>query len=69
MKSLVSIVKCQSYDEEKVLTGLRQSIDLIGGIESFVKSGDLVLLKPNLLYGRNPEKAVTTHPSIIKGMI
>ena len=35
----------------------------------FVKSGDRVLLKPNLLYGKAPEKAVTTHPSIIKGMI
>jgi uncharacterized protein (DUF362 family)/Pyruvate/2-oxoacid:ferredoxin oxidoreductase delta subunit len=69
MNSPVSIVKCQSYDEEEVLEGLRQSIDLIGGIENFVRSGDLVLLKPNLLYGKAPEKAVTTHPSIVKGMI
>jgi uncharacterized protein (DUF362 family)/Pyruvate/2-oxoacid:ferredoxin oxidoreductase delta subunit len=69
MNSPVSIVKCQSYDEEEVLEGLRQSIDLIGGIQSFIRSGDLVLLKPNLLYGKAPEKAVTTHPSIVKGMI
>src|SRR4030042_4836375 len=69
MKTTVSIVKCQNYDEAKVLEGLRQSINLIGGIETFVKSGDHVLLKPNLLIGRPPEKAVTTHPSIIKGMI
>jgi uncharacterized protein (DUF362 family)/Pyruvate/2-oxoacid:ferredoxin oxidoreductase delta subunit len=69
MKSSVSIVKCQSYDEEEVLGGLRQAITLIGGIENFVKSGDHVLLKPNLLYGKPPEKAVTTHPSIIRGMI
>jgi uncharacterized protein (DUF362 family)/Pyruvate/2-oxoacid:ferredoxin oxidoreductase delta subunit len=69
MKSSVSIVRCQSYDEGKVLEGLRQTITLIGGIENFVKSGDHVLLKPNLLYGKPPEKAVTTHPSIIKGMI
>jgi uncharacterized protein (DUF362 family)/Pyruvate/2-oxoacid:ferredoxin oxidoreductase delta subunit len=69
MKSFVSIIKCKSYNEEEVLEGLRQSIELIGGIENFVKSGDLVLLKPNLLYGKAPEKAVTTHPSIVKGMI
>jgi len=69
MKSTVSIVRCQSYDEKEVLEGLRQSIDLIGGIKNFVKNGDLVLLKPNLLYGKAPEKAVTTHPSIVKGMI
>jgi uncharacterized protein (DUF362 family)/Pyruvate/2-oxoacid:ferredoxin oxidoreductase delta subunit len=69
MKSLVSIVKCSSYDEEEVLKSLQSSIDLIGGIENFVRRGDHVLLKPNLLYGKAPEKAVTTHPSIVKGLI
>jgi uncharacterized protein (DUF362 family)/Pyruvate/2-oxoacid:ferredoxin oxidoreductase delta subunit len=69
MKPIVSIVKCQNYNEEEVLMGLRRSIDLIGGIENFVKNGNRVLLKPNLLYGKSPEKAVTTHPSIVRGMI
>jgi len=101
MKSSVSIVKCQDYDEDKVLSGLRQSIDLIGGIQTFIKKGSRarlgalasrrsplgarllakpreaegsrgkprVLLKPNLLYGKSPENAVTTHPSIVRGMI
>jgi len=69
MKSSVSIVKCQDYNEDKVLSGLRQSIDLIGGIQTFVKKGSRVLLKPNLLYGKSPENAITTHPSIVRGMI
>jgi uncharacterized protein (DUF362 family)/Pyruvate/2-oxoacid:ferredoxin oxidoreductase delta subunit len=69
MKSSVSIVKCQNYDEDKVLSGLRRSIDLIGGIQTFVRKDNHVLLKPNLLYGKSPEKAVTTHPSILRGMI
>ena len=69
MKSSVSIVKCQNYDENKVLSGLRRSIDLIGGVKTFVKKGHHVLLKPNLLYGKSPEKAVTTHPAIVKGVI
>jgi uncharacterized protein (DUF362 family)/Pyruvate/2-oxoacid:ferredoxin oxidoreductase delta subunit len=69
MKSSVSIVKCQNYEEAKVLSALRQSIDLIGGIQTFVKEGSQVLLKPNLLFGKSPEKCVTTHPSILKGMI
>jgi len=69
MKSSVSIVKCQDYDEEKVIVALRESIHLIGGIQTFVNQGSRVLLKPNLLYGRSPEKAVTTHPAILKGMI
>jgi uncharacterized protein (DUF362 family)/Pyruvate/2-oxoacid:ferredoxin oxidoreductase delta subunit len=69
MKSTVSIVKCQDYDEGRVLRILRQSIDLIGGIQNFVKNGSRVLLKPNLLYGKSPENAITTHPSIVRGVI
>jgi uncharacterized protein (DUF362 family)/Pyruvate/2-oxoacid:ferredoxin oxidoreductase delta subunit len=69
VKSSVSIVRCQNYDEDEVLKGLRQAIDLIGGVGHFVQKGNRVLLKPNLLFGKPPEKAVTTHPSIVKGMI
>lgn len=69
MGNPVSIVRCQTYDEEEVLNALRKSIDLIGGIDYFIKPGNKVLLKPNLLYGKPPDKAVTTHPSIVKAMI
>jgi uncharacterized protein (DUF362 family)/Pyruvate/2-oxoacid:ferredoxin oxidoreductase delta subunit len=69
MKSSVSIVRCQSYDEEEVLKGLRKAIGLLGGIEHFVQKSNRVLLKPNLLVGKAAEKAVTTHPSIVKGMV
>jgi uncharacterized protein (DUF362 family)/Pyruvate/2-oxoacid:ferredoxin oxidoreductase delta subunit len=69
MKSQVSIVRCQTYDEAEILKGLRKSIDLIGGIETIVTKGHRVLLKPNLLQGKPQEKAVTTHPSIVRGLI
>ncbi len=69
MQSSVSIVKCQNYEEATVLRALRQGIDLLGGIQTFVEKGSRVLLKPNLLFGKGPEKAVTTHPSILRGMI
>ncbi len=69
MKSSVSIVRCHDYNEEEVISALRESINLIGGIQTFVRKNNRVLLKPNLLYGKSPAKAVTTHPSIVKGMI
>lgn len=69
MKNLVSIVRCQTYEDEEILDALKKAIDLIGGIKNFIKPTDKVLLKPNLLYGKSPDKAVTTHPSIVKGMI
>jgi uncharacterized protein (DUF362 family)/Pyruvate/2-oxoacid:ferredoxin oxidoreductase delta subunit len=69
MESLVSIVRCSDYEERKVRKAVLQSIDLIGGIGRFVKRGDRVLLKPNLLYGKSPEKAVTTHPAVVRALV
>ena len=69
MSPAVSIIKSHTYDEEEVLKGLRHSIDFIGGMKSFVRKGDRVLLKPNLLIGKPPEKAVSTHPSIVRAVI
>ena len=37
MKPLSRLSSVKSYDEEEVLKGLRRSIDLIGGIENFVR--------------------------------
>jgi len=69
VKSRVSIVRSQNYDEDNVFRALREAIGFLGGVEKFVRRDHRVLLKPNLLYGKTPEKAVTTHPSIVKGMI
>lgn len=65
----VSIVKCRQYEQEQVNGAVRQALDLIGGIESFIKPGQRVLLKVNALSPKPPEAAVTTHPSIIKAMV
>jgi uncharacterized protein (DUF362 family)/Pyruvate/2-oxoacid:ferredoxin oxidoreductase delta subunit len=37
-------------------------------MESFVKRGDKVLLKPNLLSAKTPGQAVTTHPLVVKSV-
>jgi uncharacterized protein (DUF362 family)/Pyruvate/2-oxoacid:ferredoxin oxidoreductase delta subunit len=65
----VSIVKCADYDRERVLAAVRRSVDLLGGISGFVKPGERVLIKPNLLKASPPEAAVTTHPEIIRAVI
>jgi len=61
----VAVVRCNGYDREEVDSATRRAIDLIGGVERFVASGDLILLKPNLLQGREPERCVTTHPAVL----
>ncbi len=69
MKEKLSIVRCSSYDEKEVYEAVRKSVGLIGGISSFIGKGDKVLLKINQLYAAHPDKAVTTHPAIVKAVI
>ena len=37
----------------------------LGGMQAFVKPGDRVLLKPNLLTGARPSKECVTRPEIV----
>ncbi|MBI4447517.1 DUF362 domain-containing protein [Candidatus Woesearchaeota archaeon] len=63
----VSLVECKSYGEAE--KAVKKSLSLIGGMEHFVKKGDKVLLKANMLVGKPPEAAATTNPEIIRAVI
>lgn len=65
----VSIIRCPDYEKNNVFSAVKKAVDLIGGIDKFVKSGQKVLLKPNLLRAAHPEEAVTTHPEVIRAVI
>ena len=62
----VSIQRCGSYDPTEVRDALNKALAPLGGIQSFVKPGDRVLLKPNLLAPKPPGAAVTTHPEVVR---
>ena len=63
--STVALVRCETYAEEEVEAAIKAALEQFGGIKSLVKPGAKVLLKPNLLCARSPEKCVTTHPAIV----
>lgn len=65
---MVSLEKCDNYSYETVKKAVSQAIENLGGIEKFVKQGDKVVIKPNLIMGKRPEEAATTHPSIIRAV-
>jgi len=69
MKPKVSIVRCGGYDSGIVDGKVRQAVDLIGGINSFVKPRSKVLVKPNLLMAKGPEFGITTHPDVLRAVI
>ena len=57
--------KIESYDRNIIRGALEECLaGLPGGGPPF-RSGDRVLLKPNLLSGRAPERVVNTHPEVI----
>jgi uncharacterized protein (DUF362 family) len=48
---------------------LGQVINALGGIESFVKPGDIVVVKPNIGWDRTVELAANTHPEVVKALV
>ncbi len=66
--SEVALIKCDSYDNDRVKDAVNKGLNLLGGISKFVSKGEKILLKPNFLAGAQPEKNVTTHPSIFKAI-
>lgn len=67
--STVSIVKCPEYDKELVFLKIHEVLEQLGGISRFVRRGQTVLLKPNMLSAKTPLQGVTTHPLILEAMI
>ena len=68
MKSNVAIVRCGSYNTEEVSKAVSRGLELMGGAESFVKQGEKILLKVNLLVGEVPEKCVNTNPAVFRAV-
>ena len=67
-KTKVALIRCDTYADAQVLKAIRTGLDLLGGISMFAKSGESIVMKPNILIGTDPDKGVTTHPAVFKGV-
>jgi uncharacterized protein (DUF362 family) len=47
----------------------RNAINALGGIGRFVKTGNTVVVKPNMGWDRRPEQAATTHPAVVRAIV
>jgi uncharacterized protein (DUF362 family) len=56
-------------EEYSVKALTRQVFDAAGGISRFVSNGDIVVIKPNISWARQPELAATTHPQVLEAVI
>lgn len=67
-RSIVALVRCESYNPLEVQAALNHGLDLLGGAGVFSKSGENLLLKPNILSGENPEKNISPHIEVFRAV-
>ena len=75
--SKVAVIRCDTYERDRVKSAVREAIGLLGGLDSIFgeeaafktrgKDAESVL-KPNLLTKAAPEKAVSTHPEVFRAV-
>ena len=62
----VSIVRLDGYEPAAVDRALLALLAPLGGMEAFVAAGARAVLKPNFLWSSAVDRAVCTHPEIIR---
>ncbi|OGS20200.1 MAG: hypothetical protein A2252_10815 [Elusimicrobia bacterium RIFOXYA2_FULL_39_19] len=66
IKKIPDIAVIHSKDPEK---NTRAAVEMLGGMDKFVKNGDKVVVKPNIGWDRNPEQAATTNPIVVATLV
>lgn len=70
VSALVSIVKVNSYNLTELIPALKKSVEIIGGLNQIVKSGNKVFVKINHLSPPSPaERGIVTNPSFVEAVI
>lgn len=62
----VSLLSLHEYQPDAVVARMRELLEPLGGMRRFVPKGARVVLKPNLVFGRHADKAINTHPSVVR---
>ena len=50
-RACVALVRCESYDLDRVRAVVCRGLELLGGANRFAQAGERIVLKPNLLVG------------------
>jgi uncharacterized protein (DUF362 family)/Pyruvate/2-oxoacid:ferredoxin oxidoreductase delta subunit len=62
------IVQTATYDAVALRTQIHAILDSLGGRE-LIRPGSRVLIKPNLLAPATPDKAILTHPLVVRSVV
>jgi uncharacterized protein (DUF362 family) len=61
----VALIRCTDYGQAKIANAIATQFELLGGLQKFVRPGDSVLIKPNLIAPRSRRHAAQTDPAVI----
>jgi uncharacterized protein (DUF362 family) len=64
-KVLPSLAIAHGTEHDKTI---RACLGALGGMERFIKRGDVVMIKPNVAFDRPPALAATTHPEALRAV-
>lgn len=65
---MVSVVKCENYDANIVSAAMKAVLEPLGGLE-WVHEGMTIAIKANLVSGMHPDRAATTHPTLLCSLV
>lgn len=65
----IAHTKEKHLTQDRVLSLVRQAVDLLGGIRHFVTRGDTVLIKPNQTVFYSADEGCTTEPFVVGALI
>jgi uncharacterized protein (DUF362 family) len=51
--------------EEQAFKMVKGALDAMGGVSQFIRKGDVVVIKPNVAFDKNPDLAATTQPDTV----
>lgn len=68
MKPDVVLTRCADYSEAEVVGALTRVLEPLGGL-SWVQPGMKIVIKANLVTFLKPERAATTHPSLLCALV
>lgn len=60
----VGIVRGKNYEKAVI-----EAVNLVGGIQKYVKPGDTVVVKPNIAFNSPPHLKATTDPLIVRTVV
>lgn len=58
-----------TFSAEQLRGLLAKAVDALGGMQHYIKKGDIVLIKPNVAFDRSPNLGATSNPDILEALI